>query len=357
MKPRTPLARAIIYALLIVGGMIFVAPLLWMVSTSLKPIEQTQTSPSMWLPRAYRAKVNGRMMEVSRDYEVSPGMWHVTQYSPNRVREHDLAAAVVPASEIESRVWPRWENYPTALATIGGADIEAAQGTDAAPAPVSAGAEDAHVSFWRIVANTLFVCTLGAIGSVFSNAVVAYSFSKVRWRGRDTLFAVSLASLMVPFPVLMVPLYGVFRHLGWIGTLYPLWVPAFFGSAFNVFLMRQFFLTIPEELSEAARLDGCNDLRILWHVILPLSRPVIAVVTLFHFLYSWNDFMAPLLYLTRRHTFTLALALQSYQSQLGGVQWHHLMAASAVVILPVIVLYFLAQKTFIAGIATTGIKG
>ena len=280
-------------------------------------------------------------------------MWHVTQYSPNRVREHNLASAIVPASQIETRLRPRWENYPTALATIGGADIEQAQGSGDA----SATGEDAHVSFWRMAGNTLLVCGLGAVGAVLSNALVAYSFSKVRWKGRDTLFAVSLASMMVPFPVLMVPLYGVFRHLGWIGTLYPLWVPAFFGSAFNIFLMRQFFLTIPEELSEAARLDGCNDLRILWHVILPLSRPVIAVVALFHFLYNWNDFMAPLLYLTKRHTFTLALALQSYQTQQGGVQWHHLMAASAVVILPVIVLYFLAQKTFIAGIATTGIKG
>ncbi len=353
MKPRTPLARALVYGLLVIGAVIFASPLLWLVSTSLKPIEQTTTTPPQWLPRAYRAPVNGHMMEVSRDYEVTPGMWHVTQFSPNRVREHDLASAVVPASQIETRIKARWENYPTALATIGGADIEQAQGSGDA----SATGDDAHVSFWRMAGNTLLVCGFGAVGAVLSNALVAYSFSKVRWKGRDTLFAVSLASMMVPFPVLMVPLYGVFRHLGWIGTLYPLWVPAFFGSAFNIFLMRQFFLTIPEELSEAARLDGCNDLRILWHVILPLSRPVIAVVALFHFLYNWNDFMAPLLYLTKRHTFTLALALQSYQTQQGGVQWHHLMAASAVVTLPVIVLYFLAQKTFIAGIATTGIKG
>ncbi|NQU11912.1 carbohydrate ABC transporter permease, partial [bacterium] len=156
---------------------------------------------------------------------------------------------------------------------------------------------------------------------------------------------------------LMVPLYGVFKTLGWIGTLRPLWVPAFFGSAFNIFLMRQFFRTIPEELSEAARIDGCSEWGIFWRIILPLSRPVLAVVALFHFLTAWNDFLGPLLFLTRKHTFTLALALQNYQSQAGGVQWHHLMAASAVVILPIIILFFLAQKTFIRGIATTGIKG
>jgi multiple sugar transport system permease protein len=162
---------------------------------------------------------------------------------------------------------------------------------------------------------------------------------------------------MVPFPVLMVPLYGVFRELHWVGTLLPLWVPAFFGNAFNIFLMRQFFLTIPEELSEAARIDGSSEWRIFWRVILPLSKPVLAVAGLFHFLYAWNDFLGPFLYLTRKETFTLSLALQSYASQNGGVQWHYLMAASTVTILPIVVLFFFAQRTFIPGIATTGTKG
>jgi multiple sugar transport system permease protein len=121
--------------------------------------------------------------------------------------------------------------------------------------------------------------------------------------------------------------------------------------------MRQFFLTIPDDLGEAARIDGCSEWSIFWRIVLPLSRPVLAVVALFHFLHAWNDFMGPLLFLTRKHTFTLALALQNYQTQHGGVQWHYLMAASAVLILPVVVLFFFAQKTFIRGIATTGIKG
>jgi multiple sugar transport system permease protein len=155
----------------------------------------------------------------------------------------------------------------------------------------------------------------------------------------------------------MVPLYGVFRWLGWIGTLKPLWVPSFFASAFNIFLMRQFFRTLPEELSEAARIDGCSEWGIFWRIILPLSKPVLMVVALFQFLALWNDFMGPLLYLTRKHTFTLAVALQNYQSQHGGVQWHYLMAASAIVILPIIVLFFFTQKSFIKGIATTGLKG
>ena len=163
--------------------------------------------------------------------------------------------------------------------------------------------------------------------------------------------------MMVPFPVLMVPLFGIFKTLGMIGTLQPLWVPAFFGSAFNIFLMRQFFRTIPEELSEAARIDGCSEWRIFWRVILPLSKPVLAVAALFHFLYAWTDFLGPLIFLTRKHTFTLALALQSYQTQHGGFQWHFLMAASAITVVPIVVLFFFAQKTFIQGIATTGSKG
>jgi multiple sugar transport system permease protein len=179
----------------------------------------------------------------------------------------------------------------------------------------------------------------------------------MRWRGRDAFFALTLATMMVPFPVLMVPLYGVFKSLGMIGTLLPLWLPAWFGSAFNIFLMRQFFRTIPEELSEAARIDGCSEWRIFWRIIVPLSTPVLVVAALFHFIFAWNDFLGPLIYLTRKDTYTLALALASYQSQNGGVQWHYLMAASAVTILPVILLFLLAQKTFIRGIATTGSKG
>jgi multiple sugar transport system permease protein len=214
-----------------------------------------------------------------------------------------------------------------------------------------------HVSFWVFLGNSFTVCVLGVIGTVFSNSIVAYGFARLRWRGRDVLFAVTLATMMVPFPALMVPLYGVFRALHMVGTLQPLWLPTFFGSAFNIFLMRQFFLTIPEELSEAARIDGCSEWRIFLRIILPLSKPVLAVAALFHFLYAWNDFLGPLLYLSRKRTFTLSLALQSYQSQTGGVQWHYLMAASTVTILPIIVLFLFTQRFFVQGIATTGTKG
>jgi multiple sugar transport system permease protein len=311
--------------------------------------------PPVWLPKAYYASIGGQKMEVTRDFEVSPGMWHVTEFSPETVRAHVLSSAVVPASSIEVHLRPRWSNYPKALATMGGENFDVGQ--SALPKENLAANEDTDVSFWIFLANTLTICVLSVIGSVLSNAVVAYGFARLKWPGRDWFFALTLATMMIPAPVLMVPLYTVFRALGWIGTLQPLWVPAFFGGAFNIFLMRQFFLTIPEELTEAARIDGCSEWAIFWRIVLPLSKPVLAVVALFTFLAGWNDFIGPLLYLTHPHTFTLALALQSYSSRHNGVQWNYLMAASAVVILPIVVLFFLTQKTFIRGIATTGIKG
>ena len=370
----------------LIGGasLLFLTPFIWMLATSLKPLEQAMSLPPTWIPRAYYATLAGGRTEVTQDFvlrqagvlaeytsgdqagqqvflsaaqrgearagvkvlhTVESGWWHVTErlggVGPKRAPRWDI----VPANALTSEVQFRWGNFPNALSLLGGGNSEAA---------VAAGQK--RLGFWVFFSNTLTVCVLGVIGTVLSNAFVAYGFARLRWRGRDAFFALTLATLMVPFPVLMVPLYGVFRELGWIGTLLPLWVPCWFGSAFNIFLMRQFFQTIPEELSEAARIDGCSEWRIFWRIILPLSRPVLIAAGLFHFLFAWNDFMGPLLYLTRKENFTLALALQSYASEIGGIQWHYLMAASAITILPIVLLFFLAQKYFIQGIATTGSK-
>jgi multiple sugar transport system permease protein len=211
--------------------------------------------------------------------------------------------------------------------------------------------------------NTMIVAVLTVAGTTLSSAIVAYGFAKIQFRGRSILFVIMLSTMMIPFPVTMVPLFTIFRRLGdltgmaWLGTFKPLWVPAWFGSAFSIFLLRQFFLTIPKDLSEAARIDGCSELGILFRVILPLARPALAVVALFSFMVVWNDFLAPLVYLQRPEQFTLALGLDNFQSAVGGTPWHLLMAASVLVILPVIALFFLAQRTFIEGITTTGIKG
>jgi multiple sugar transport system permease protein len=213
-----------------------------------------------------------------------------------------------------------------------------------------------YYPFLQYSKNTLAVTILCVIGAVVSNSLVAYSFSKMEWKGRNALFALTLATMMVPGPVLMVPLYTLFKSFGWVGTFRPLWIPTFFGSAFNIFLLRQFFLTIPNELSEAATIDGASEWRTFFDVIMPLTRPALAVIGVFTFLWAWNDFMGPLLYLTDQRNFTLSLGLQAFQNQHTGTPWNLLMAASLIVIVPVIVVFFFAQKSFVEGIATTGLK-
>lgn len=213
-----------------------------------------------------------------------------------------------------------------------------------------------YIPFLVYAQNTLMVATLVVTGTVISNAVVAYSFARLRWWGRDVVFAITLATMMVPFPVLMVPTFAIFRNLDWIGTYRPLWIPAWFGSAFSIFLLRQFFRTIPFELSEAARIDGAGEWKIFRSIILPLSKPALSVVALFAFMGAWNDFLGPLIYLLRQETFTLSLGLEFYHSKAGGTQWNLLMAATSIVVLPVLVLFFFCQKQFIKGISITGIK-
>ena len=213
-----------------------------------------------------------------------------------------------------------------------------------------------YIPFLVYAENTLMLCALVVTGTVLSNSIVAYSFARLRWWGRDVIFGITLATMMVPFPVLMVPTFTIFLHLDWIGTYLPLWVPAWFGSAFSIFLLRQFFKTIPFELSEAARIDGAGEWTIFRSIILPLSKPALSVVALFAFMGTWNDFIGPLIYLLRQQTFTLALGLEFYHSKAGGTQWYLLMAATTIVVLPVLVLFFFCQKQFIKGISITGIK-
>lgn len=215
-----------------------------------------------------------------------------------------------------------------------------------------------YLPFLLYLKNTVLYAVLATIGVVISSVPVAYAFSRMRWRGRQGVFLLLLGTLMLPAQVTVVPLYAIFTHLHWVGTLKPLIVPAFFGDAFSIFLLRQFFLTIPEELVDAARVDGANHLQILWHVIVKLAKPAIAAVGLFQFLYCWNDFFGPLLYAgNQTRTFTLAVGLQNLTTLHRGVLWNLQMAASVLFMLPIIVLFIFAQKVFIEGVTLTGVKG
>ncbi len=210
--------------------------------------------------------------------------------------------------------------------------------------------------FLLYLRNTLFVCALVVVGTVLSSALPAYGFARLRWKGRDVLFLIMLATIMLPAQVTMLPVFVMFRTIGWTGTYLPLVVPPFFGSAFAIFLLRQFFLTIPQELSDAARIDGCSEWRIFWQIIVPLSVPALATVALFAFIGAWTDFINPLVYLTDENTYTLAVGLQTFVGRHSS-EWNLLMAAATVVTLPLMVVFFFTQRLFIEGITLTGIKG
>ena len=203
--------------------------------------------------------------------------------------------------------------------------------------------------------NSLLLCAGTVVGSVLSCSLVAYGFARLRWRGRRLLFGILVATMLLPWHVTMIPRFLLFRELGWYNHLTALIAPTFLGDAFFIFLLRQFFLSIPEELSEAARLDGLGEWGIFWKIILPLSKPALATVALFQFIATWNDFGGPLLYLNDPSRFPLAYGLEQFVSSYSD-QTHLLMAAAVLFTLPVIVLFLFTQRTFLRGISTTGLK-
>ena len=261
---------------LVLLGILFATPFVWLVSTSLKPASQIFVVPPQWIPR--------------------PLMW---------------------------------SNYPEALT---------------------------YIPFFRYMGNTFYIAIFNVVALTISSSFIAYGFARIPWPGRGIVFGILLSTLMIPYAVTLIPTFLVFRGLGWVGSYWPLTIPSLFGDAFSIFLLRQFYMTIPQELSEAARIDGASEYAIYGRIILQLSKPALATVALFTFMYHWNDLLGPLIYLSDKDTYTLALGMNGFFSR-SGTQWAMLMAASTVMILPIIILFFFAQRTFIQGIALTGIKG
>lgn len=266
------------HLLRLVVALIFVIPYIWLIITSLKPLNQVFTTPLRWIP--------------------DPIMW---------------------------------QNYVTALT---------------------------HPSFpyVRLMSNTLYYTILSTIGVTISSAIVAYAFARLQFAGRNLLFGITLATLMMPEIVTLIPRYVMFRAYGMVGTYLPLILYYSFGSAYNIFLLRQFMLTIPWDLTDAAHVDGANEFVILWRVMLPLVKPALLVVAVFHFLFAWNDFLGPIIYLDDASKYPLVLGLYAFQTRFG-VQWHLMMAASLATTFPLLILFFFAQRYFIEGITVTGIKG
>jgi len=259
-----------------------------------------------------------------------PFWWMVaTSLKPNYAMFR-IPPLLVPFQDLAT--WDRlvWENYPNSFIFT-------------------------KPPFTVFIRNTLIISVLSMFGALISNPLVAYGFARLRWPGRDLLFAITLSTIFLPFVVTLIPLFLVYRTFGWIGTWWPLIIPHWFGAPFYIFLLRQFFLTIPGELSDAARIDGAGEFRIFWQIILPLSKPALATVGLFEFMASYRDFLGPLLYLNKEEVYTIALGLQKFRLEYD-TEWGLMMAMSVIVTVPIIILFFLAQRTFIQGITLTGMK-
>ena len=209
--------------------------------------------------------------------------------------------------------------------------------------------------FWQYLSNTLVLCLGSVAGTLISCSMAAYAFAKLKWWGRDKLFAVLIGTMLLPWHGTMIPRFLLLREIGLYNTLGALIVPTFLGDAFSIFLLRQFFRTIPEDVSEAARIDGLSEWGIYWRIILPMSVPALATVGLFQFVAAWNDFSGPLLFLSNKDKFPLAYGLEQFVSSYAD-QTHLLLAAATLFTLPIVLLFFFAQKTFLKGIATTGLK-
>jgi multiple sugar transport system permease protein len=274
--------------------------------------------------------------------------------------KHVLATKVLPRVLLAAMclvfIFPFYQMIITSLKTT--KELNAFPPTLWPHAPVWSNYVDAvkYISFFRYTLNSLIIAGGVTVGAMLSNSLIAYGFARIRWPGRDTVFFIALATMFIPFPVTIVALFDIFARIHWVDTYLPLIVPAFFGQAFSIFLMRQFLMEIPKELSEAARMDGSNEMQTFLVVILPLMKPAIAVVAIFAGVGAWNDFLTPLLFLNSERLYPLSIGLQFYRSQ-HTVQYSLLMAASTLVVLPLIALFLSFQKFFIEGVTVGSIKG
>lgn len=213
-----------------------------------------------------------------------------------------------------------------------------------------------ELPFATYVFNSMKISFLWTLGVVISSSLAAYAFARIRFRGRETLFLITLAALMIPGQITMIPVYIIMSRIGWVDTQLPLIVPAYFGSAFGIFLMRQFFMTIPHELNDAAKIDGCSHFGIYWRIMMPLAKAVIATLALISFMGSWNDLLGPIIYLYREQLFTLPLALTRFRGQYY-TEWANMMAGATVSVIPILLVFLFTQQYFVRGVVLSGLKG
>jgi multiple sugar transport system permease protein len=330
-------------------GLFFLLPFLWMVATAFKSDLDVFHTPPRWLPYDnLRVDVNGQQLPLYNvitpegvkrlaAVKIVEGVGtFVDPANPSQTFQYDIQQGATVIAEPIMHISFRWQNFVDAMKRGSRPGVGA--------------------SFWVYFKNSLVIAFFSIVGTLVSNTPVAYAFARLKFPGRDILFVLILSTMMLPIQVTIIPIYLFFNDfLHWGNTFLPLIIPTFFANAYDVFLLRQFFRTIPEEMCDAARVDGASEWQIFTQIVLPLSVPVLATVTVFTFLWAWNDFTGPLLFLTSPSNFTMALGLQDFQSQHTMI-WNQLMAASVVFTVPIIVAFFFAQKTFIQGIKLTGLK-
>ncbi len=394
------ITNGILYIIAWLGAIIFVIPLVWMIVTSLKTPEEIFTIPPKWIPvttitldydvdikaqqegvvKLSKREDGSRIISIGTFHHVIPESATIKVKKNEKISKGEIIATmpkqgivkiitqndkpktlqvvddngslikqyqlpeniklfvkngdvVTPGTKL-ARVNPQWQNYVKAWAP-----------------------EALDETFNRYLLNTIIITVFGLLGVLLSSTLVAYAFARFRFPGRDVLFMIMISTMMIPVQVTMIPMFILFKYLGWIDTFAPLIVPTFFGGgAFNIFLMRQFFMTIPYELDDAAKIDGCNYFQIFSIILLPLVKPALATVAIFGFVYNWNDFLNPLIYLNSTSNYTLALGLQTFTT-MYGTEYNLMMAASTIVLLPILIVFFFGQRYFIEGVATSGLKG
>lgn len=352
-----------LHLVLVTGSILFMIPFLWLVSTSLKddedifttqirlipqrPVQQTFNGQKYVLVTVDEAKAESGQEAVSaitgKQDDTAP-VWAKIQDNEDTITVAPVLSGQTLGAERKvdpdlvkkvKKIGAVWENYPDSLKYL---------------------PEETHHGLIYL-ANTLIITALSILGTLLTASMVAFSFARLRWPGKDALFVLLLSTMMLPYAVTMIPQFLIWERLGFFNTLVPLWAGAFLGGgAFNIFLLRQFFMTIPSELEEAAKIDGCTYWRTFWTIMLPLVRPALATVAIFAFMGAWNNFMGPLIYVSSPTKMPVAYALQLYQSVHGG-EFGYLMAASTMVMLPVLLVFFFCQRYFIEGVTLTGLKG
>jgi multiple sugar transport system permease protein len=332
------LIKGIATLILAAGSVIIMIPLAYMISTSLKDPAQIRSDANSLIPRKpqtaeiegekynlYQVTVEGASRTLAMIKKAPGGM----AYFADPANPQETIALKLNQQTPLYQLDVHWENYPKAVTAM---------------------------PFFRYLGNTLLVTFIGMFGMLLSCSMVAYGFSRFRARWLNVLFLLLLSTIMLPSQVRLIPLYIFFQKLGWVDSLLPLIVPQFFANAYDVFLLRQFFMTIPLELDDAAKMDGAGYLQILFNIILPQARPALVTVGIFHFLYAWNDFYEPLIFLHSRENWTLAVGLQTFDA-LYTINTHLIMAISLLMIVPPIFLFFFSQKIFTQGVVFSGVKG